>query len=88
VGASKLMLLGYGFLPLAFANLVSYSLYRWECAIRSAAILGLVGAGGLGQQLEIAMRMFNYQETSTILLIVFVLVTGTDHLSSTIRRAV
>lgn len=87
VGASKLTLLGYGFLPLAFANLVSYSLYRWECAIRSAAIMGLVGAGGLGQQIEISMRMFDYQQTSTILIIVFVLVTGADHLSSRIRRA-
>ncbi|MBI3329219.1 MAG: phosphonate ABC transporter, permease protein PhnE [Nitrospinae bacterium] len=86
-GAGKLTLLGYGFLPQAFANIASYSLYRWECAIRSAAILGLVGAGGLGQQIEISMRMFRYQETSTIILIVFMLVTVVDHLSTRIRRA-
>jgi hypothetical protein len=77
----------YGFLPQVFAHLVSYSLYRWECAIRSAAILGLVGAGGLGQQIELSMRMFQYHETSTILIIVFVLVTGVDHLSAVIRKA-
>jgi phosphonate transport system permease protein len=86
-GAGKLSILIYGFLPPVFANLVSYGLYRWECAMRSAAILGLVGAGGLGQQIELSMRMFEYQETSTILIIVFLLVTGVDHLSTIIRRA-
>jgi phosphonate transport system permease protein len=86
-GAGKLALLIYGFLPQVFANLVSYGLYRWECAMRSAAILGLVGAGGLGQQIELSMRMFEYQETSTILIMVFLLVTGVDHLSTVIRRA-
>jgi phosphonate transport system permease protein len=86
-GASKSALLIYGFLPQVYAHLVSYSLYRWECAIRSAAILGLVGAGGLGQQIELSMRMFQYHETSTILIIVFALVTAVDHLSSMIRKA-
>jgi phosphonate transport system permease protein len=87
LGAGKSALLLFGFLPQVFANMVSYSLYRWECAIRSAAILGLVGAGGLGQQIELSMRMFQYHETSTILLIVFVLVTVVDHLSNIIRKA-
>ena len=86
-GAGKSALLVYGFLPQVFAHMVSYSLYRWECAIRSAAILGLVGAGGLGQQIELSMRMFQYHETSTILIIVFVLVTAVDHLSTMIRKA-
>jgi phosphonate transport system permease protein len=86
-GAPKSALLVYGFLPQVFAHLVSYSLYRWECAIRSAAILGLVGAGGLGQQIELSMRMFQYHETSTILIIVFALVTAVDHLSTLIRKA-
>jgi phosphonate transport system permease protein len=85
-GASISALLVYGFLPQVFAHMVSYSLYRWECAIRSAAILGLVGAGGLGQQIELSMRMFQYHETCTILIIVFVLVTAVDHLSSVIRK--
>jgi phosphonate transport system permease protein len=86
-GAEKPALFLYGFLPQVFTGMVSYSLYRWECAIRSAAILGLVGAGGLGQQIELSMRMFQYQETSTILLIVFVLVTAVDHLSTVVRKA-
>lgn len=86
-GTGKAALLVYGFLPQVFGHLVSYSLYRWECAIRSAAILGLVGAGGLGQQVELSMRMFQYHETSTILIIVFLLVTAVDHLSTMIRKA-
>jgi phosphonate transport system permease protein len=85
-GAGKAALRVYGFLPQVFAHMVSYSLYRWECAIRSAAILGLVGAGGLGQQIELSMRMFQHHETSTILIIVFVLVTAVDHLSTMIRK--
>ena len=85
-GAGRFVLLVYGFLPQVFAHIVSYSLYRWECAIRSAAILGLVGAGGLGQQVELSMRMFQYHETSTILIMIFVLVTAVDHLSTMIRK--
>src|SRR5262245_334031 len=86
-GAGKVALLVYAFLPQVLAHMVSYTLYRWECALRSAAILGLVGAGGLGQQIELSMRMFQYHETSTILIIVFVLVTVVDHLSTIIRKA-
>ncbi|MBI3078717.1 MAG: phosphonate ABC transporter, permease protein PhnE [Deltaproteobacteria bacterium] len=87
-GASKLQILLYALLPQAFPGFVSYSLYRWECAIRSAAILGLVGAGGLGQQIELSMRMFNYHETWTIILLVFLLVTAVDGLSAWIRKLV
>ena len=64
--------------------MVSYSLYRWECAIRSAAILS---CRRVRQQIELSMRMFQYHETSTILIIVFVLVTAVDHLSTMIRKA-
>ncbi|MBI4639099.1 MAG: phosphonate ABC transporter, permease protein PhnE [Candidatus Tectomicrobia bacterium] len=85
-GASKGKIIWYGLLPQALPSMISYSLYRWECAIRSAAILGLVGAGGLGQQIEISMRMFNYRETATILLLTLLLVTIVDSFSSTIRK--
>lgn len=58
-GAGKVALLVYAFLPQMFANMVSYSLYRWECAIRSAAILGLVGAGGLDSRSKFPCACFN-----------------------------
>ena len=87
-GASRFSTFLYGFLPEALPNLVSYALYRWECAIRAAAILGFVGAGGIGQQIEISMRMFNQPETLTLILILLVMVTGVDRLCAFIRRRV
>ena len=86
VGARKFPLVIYGLFPQAFPNFVAYSLYRWECAIRSAAILGLVGAGGLGQEIEVSMKMLNYPQAFTIILVSFVLVTLVDQASSWIRR--
>ena len=51
----------------ALPAFISYTLYRWECAIRASAILGFVGAGGLGQQIELSMRMFAFAEVLTLL---------------------
>jgi phosphonate transport system permease protein len=87
-GASKLGVALYGFLPQALPNVVSYTLYRWECAIRASAILGFVGAGGLGQQLELSMRMFQFDEVLTILGLLFLLVAGVDFVSGKIRARV
>ncbi|MBI3015413.1 MAG: phosphonate ABC transporter, permease protein PhnE [Candidatus Tectomicrobia bacterium] len=86
VGARRFPLVVYGLFPQAFPNFVAYSLYRWECAIRSAAILGLVGAGGLGQEIEVSMKMLNYPQALTIILVSFILVTLVDRVSSWIRR--
>jgi phosphonate transport system permease protein len=61
--------------------------YRWECAIRSSAVLGFVGAGGLGQQMDASMKMFNGAEVSTMLLVFVALVAGTDRLSAWLRKA-
>ncbi len=87
-GAGKLGLALYGVLPQALPNVISYTLYRWECAIRASAILGFVGAGGLGQQLELSMRMFQFNEVLTILGLLFVLVAGVDFVSGKIRARV
>lgn len=85
-GASPLGVVSYGLVPLAFPALVSYTLYRFECAIRAAAVLGLVGAGGLGMQLQLSFRMFAYDEVATLLLATVLLVTGVDQLSAALRR--
>ena len=84
-GANKLQIFFYGWLPQVLPNFVSYTLYRWECAVRASAILGLVGAGGLGQQIEISMRMFNFNEILTILIILFLIVAGVDYLTAKVR---
>ncbi len=87
-GASRFKTFLYGFLPETLPNLTTYALYRWECAIRAAAILGFVGAGGIGQQIEISMRMFNQRETLTLILILLIMVTLVDRLCAYVRRRV
>ncbi len=87
-GAGRLPLVVYGVLPQALPAFVSYTLYRWECAIRASAILGFVGAGGLGQQLELSMRMFDFHEVLTLLAILWILVASVDAVSGVVRRAV
>ena len=87
-GATTLGTVMYGLLPQALPNVISYTLYRWECAIRASAILGFVGAGGLGQQVELSMRMFQFNEVITILALLFLLVASVDLLSGKIRARV
>jgi len=87
-GASRWGVFWYGMVPQAFPHLVSYTLYRWECAIRASAILGFVGAGGIGQQIEISMRMFNFGEVVTLIGMLVLMVAGTDALSLRLRRRV
>ena len=87
-GASRLGVVFYGLLPEAAPHLVSYTLYRWECAIRASAILGFVGAGGLGQQIELSMRMFQFDEVLTLVGILFALVAAVDFVSGRIRARV
>jgi phosphonate transport system permease protein len=86
-GAGRIQAFFYGALPQNAGELTSYTVYRWECAIRSSAVLGFVGAGGLGQQMDASMKMFNGGEVSTMLLVFVLLVAGTDRLSAWLRRA-
>lgn len=87
-GASRAGIVLYGLIPQALPSFVSYTLYRWECAIRASAILGLVGAGGLGQQVELSMRFFQFDEVITILGVLFVLVAAVDFVSGRLRASV
>ena len=86
-GAGRVQAFFYGLLPTSAAELTSYTVYRWECAIRSSAVLGFVGAGGLGQQIDSSMKMFNGAEVSTMLLVFVALVMLTDRLSAWLREA-
>lgn len=76
----------YATLPTVLPQLVSYTLYRWENNIRAAAILGVVGGGGLGQMLAFHMGLFQMRETSSILLAMVILVVMVDSLSYVARR--
>jgi phosphonate transport system permease protein len=84
-GASRRQILLYGVLPQAAPQFLSYALYRWEVNIRAAAIMGFVGAGGLGQQIYIAISLFLEQRLLTLILVVYVIVTLVDLLSAWLR---
>lgn len=86
-GASRLQALFYGVLPQSAAELTSYTVYRWECAIRSSAVLGFVGAGGLGQQMDNSMKLFQGSEVATMLIVFMLLVALADFASGCLRRA-
>jgi phosphonate transport system permease protein len=86
-GAGRMQAFLYATLPQCGSELVSYTVYRWECAIRSSVVLGFVGAGGLGQQLDTAAKMFAGGEVSTILIIFMGLVALADRLSAWLRKA-
>ncbi len=83
VGESRVFI--YATLPQVLPQLMSYTLYRWENNIRAAAVLGVVGAGGLGQMLAFHMGLFQMGETSTVLIAMLVLVALVDALSYVVR---
>jgi phosphonate transport system permease protein len=87
-GASHVAAFCYGMLPVALPELVSYTVYRWECAIRASVIMGFVGAGGLGMQMELSMRMLSGGEVSTMLLVFLLLVVLADGISAGLRRVI
>jgi phosphonate transport system permease protein len=85
-GVSEGRIFWYATLPQIIPQLLSYTLYRWENNIRAAAVLGVVGGGGLGQMLAFHMGLFQMNKTSTILLAMLALVALVDALSYASRR--
>lgn len=84
-GAGRLSAFCYGILPNAAAELTSYTVYRLECAIRASVVMGFVGAGGLGQQIDLSLRMFAGDEVASMLLTFLLLVLLADGLSRVLR---
>ena len=87
-GAGRLQAFFYALLPQSAGELTSYTVYRWECAIRSSAVLGFVGAGGLGQQMDNSMKMFQGSEVATMLIVFMLLVGLADQASAWLRRVI
>jgi phosphonate transport system permease protein len=85
-GVSEAGVFWYALVPQVLPQLMSYTLYRWENNIRAAAVLGVVGAGGLGQMLAFHMGLFQMPETSTVLIAMLMLVALVDGLSYLSRR--
>jgi phosphonate transport system permease protein len=85
-GSGRLAALCYGLLPHTAQELASYTVYRWECAVRASVVMGFVGAGGLGQLMDQSMKMLNGGEASSILLVFLLLVLLADAMSNALRR--
>ncbi|CAB1076906.1 Phosphonate ABC transporter permease protein PhnE (TC 3.A.1.9.1) [Olavius algarvensis Delta 1 endosymbiont] len=87
-GASKMQVILFAVIPQVIPAFISYSIFRLDVSIRSATVLGLVGAGGLGFSLIKTMKLFKYYETATCILVIFLLVGVSDRICSKWRAKV
>lgn len=85
-GASRLKIVLYALLPDVMPNLTSIALYLWEFNVRASTVLGIVGAGGIGQELKNSVDLLAFDRLYTILAIILVMVTAIDQLSAWLRR--
>lgn len=85
-GARRMQEIVFGVIPQVLPLWISVSLYRFEANVRSATVLGLVGAGGIGQVMFESIRSFQYAQTGAILIVVIVAVVVTDLLSQQLRK--
>lgn len=87
VGAGRLHVVTFGVVPQVLPSFLSYVLLRFESDIRSAAVIGMVGGGGIGFYLWDTIRSFNDREAATVILLIVAMVMCTDVISARIRRA-
>jgi phosphonate transport system permease protein len=85
-GASKLKVVRYALIPDVLPSLSSTLLYMWEWSIRASTILGVVGAGGIGQELKNSIDLLAFDKALTILLLILAMVSVIDGISAAIRR--
>lgn len=87
-GAKKMQIISYAVVPQIIPEFVTLALFRWEMNFRASTVIGMVGAGGLGFELMTSMRLFQYKETATILIVILIVVTIVDFISTTIRKRI
>ena len=87
-GASKGQIISYAIIPQIIPSFVANNLYILDRNIRMATMLGIVGAGGIGYELQSSFRMFEYERVSAIIIIIFITIFFIDHLSSFIRSKI
>ena len=84
----KMQIISYAVVPQIIPEFVTLALFRWEMNFRASTVIGMVGAGGLGFELMTSMRLFQYKETATILIVILIVVTIVDFISTTIRKRI
>jgi phosphonate transport system permease protein len=88
VGATSVQTITYAMIPQALPTMLSYALLYWESNIRAATVLGLVGAGGIGFKIQVAMRLFQYRDLTTYVILLIVMVTVIDRVSAYLRARI
>ncbi|MNJ74361.1 Phosphate-import permease protein PhnE [compost metagenome] len=78
----------FGVIPQVITAWIAVVLYRFEVNLRSATVLGMVGAGGLGFELVSSLKLFKYQETATCIIVITLMVVAADLVSSRLRRRI
>ncbi len=86
VGATRFQVFLRAIWPQAVPSVIGYTIYSFECCVRAASVLGFIGAGGIGYEINLSMRMFNYGEVLTLIISLLALVAGTDAISRFVRR--
>ncbi|MBP6018308.1 MAG: phosphonate ABC transporter, permease protein PhnE [Burkholderiaceae bacterium] len=84
-GAGPIQVIIFGVMPQVVTSWIAVTLYRFETNLRQATILGMVGAGGIGFELVGSMKLFQYQDTATCILVIVVMVMVADYISSKSR---
>lgn len=86
VGANKVQLIIFGVIPQVLANYISYVLYTFEVNVRAAAVLGLVGAGGIGLFYNRTLGFLEYDKASSIIVYTLIVVLIIDYFSNKLRE--
>ncbi|MUT65239.1 phosphonate ABC transporter, permease protein PhnE [Paenibacillus sp. NEAU-GSW1] len=86
VGANKLQIIAYAVVPQIQAHFMSFTLYTFEINVRAAAVLGLVGAGGIGHYYEVTLGFLEYDKTSVIIIFTLAIVLLIDYASAKLRE--
>ena len=87
-GASQLQIIAFGVVPQVITAWIAVVLYRFEVDLRSATVLGMVGAGGLGFELVSSLKLFRYQETATCIIVITIMVITADLISNWLRSRI
>ena len=87
VGATRAQIFLRGIWPQARPTVTAYTLYSFECCVRAASVLGFVGAGGIGYEISLSMRLFDYGQVMTLILAFVLLLASTDAVSRHLRRS-
>src|SRR5690348_7861018 len=85
-GAGRLTAIGYALIPDLLPVMLSITLFWWEFNVRASTVLGVVGAGGIGQELKNSMDLLDFSRLFTIIAVILIVVTALDQLSGWLRR--